>query len=123
MRAGASGYIGKDACADEMLLAVNRLLSGRLYLSENMAEHVLSLQMRGQAFLKQPDEACLSDREVDVFSLLGRGLSTRRIAGRLHLSSKTIDTHKEHIKSKLGIADNTALIQRAVIWLMSQQSG
>ncbi|MBN7826562.1 response regulator transcription factor [Bowmanella dokdonensis] len=121
IRAGASGFVGRNTSIEGLLMAVSRLLSGKLYLSDGLSDHFLSLQMRGHSALCPPEENCLSNREIEVFALLGQGLSTRRIARQLHLSSKTIDTHKEHIKTKLGVTDNTALIQRAVIWLMEQQ--
>jgi DNA-binding NarL/FixJ family response regulator len=119
IRAGANGYINKADAITNIIPAIRRLLSGHLYLSPAMMEMLVCSQLQHQAATDAPPESRLTDREMEVFMLVAKGYTTKRIAQELHLSSKTIDSHKEHIKAKLNISDNTSLIQRAVSWMMS----
>lgn len=116
LRAGASGYIMKQDAAKHLLGAVRRILDGGIYLSDNLTakllQRVANTKSTGAASLEQ-----LSDREVQVFRLIGDGASTRRIAEMLKLSIKTIESHRENIKRKLDLHDAAELIQCAVTWV------
>jgi DNA-binding NarL/FixJ family response regulator len=108
LRAGASGYLQKDAAPEELLLAIRRIRAGDTYLSPAMAQIVVGSLARGgqEAF---PHER-LSDREFEVFRLLGQGRSVTDISGTLNLSVKTVSTHRTRILHKTGLADNAAII-------------
>ncbi len=126
LRAGARGYVMKQEKIDRLLLAISRVLSGAIYVSDQVAAHAVQrLAVRGGAAANGVTEAAksldayierLTDRELQVFRLIGRGLGTRLIAETLHLSRKTIESHREHIKTKLGFQDGSELIQRAIQW-------
>jgi DNA-binding NarL/FixJ family response regulator len=117
LRAGANGYIDKASATDEVLSAVTKVLDGQLYLSADMTSRMLHGAIRGQAE-KQSCLETLTDRELEVFALIGKGLPTRDIAERLHLSVKTIETHRDHVRRKLGIANSTELMRHAVQWVL-----
>lgn len=119
IQAGANGYIDKLEDVPVILNAIRTILSGQLYLSPQMHNHVLCTRLQPHNQHASTAETQLSDREMEVFALIGQGLTTKQIANQLHLSSKTVDTHKEHIKRKLNIANNTLLIQRAVSLLLA----
>ena len=123
LRAGARGYVMKHEKLDRLLLAINRVLAGQIYVSDNVAAHAVKRLAVGGAGTApeapEVDDAYverLTDRELQVFRLIGRGLGTRLIAETLHLSRKTIESHREHIKGKLGLKDGSELIQRAIQW-------
>ena len=126
LRAGARGYVMKREKIDRLLLAISRVLSGAIYVSDQVAAHAVQrLAVRGGAAANGVTEAAkslaayierLTDRELQVFRLIGRGLGTRLIAETLHLSRKTIESHREHIKTKLGFRDGSEFIQRAIQW-------
>ncbi len=126
LRAGARGYVMKQEKLDRLLLAISRVLSGAIYVSDQVAAHAvqrLAVGANGKAAgasegAKSLDAYVqrLTDRELQVFRLIGRGLGTRLIAETLHLSRKTIESHREHIKTKLAFKDGSELIQRAVQW-------
>jgi DNA-binding NarL/FixJ family response regulator len=123
IRAGARGYIMKEAGGDNLLAAVRRVLAGEVYVSARMASRLLdNLSNRRPRGSHSPIEA-LTDREFEVFQLIGRGLNTRDIATQLHLSPKTVDVHRGHIKEKLALDDATALVRHAVRWVESQGGG
>lgn len=123
LRAGARGYIMKEAGGENLLAAIRRVLTGEVYVSEKMAARILSgltgPKPRGST---SPIEK-LTDREFEVFQLIGHGKSTREMAAQLHLSPKTVDVHRANIKEKLGLGDVTALIRHAVRWVETQQPG
>ncbi len=127
LRAGARGYVMKQEKIDRLLLAINRVLSGTIYVSDQVAAHAVArLAVGNQGVVAQETPATLdayierlTDRELQVFRLVGRGLGTRLIAEMLHLSRKTIESHREHIKTKLGLKDGSELIQRAIQWARS----
>lgn len=123
LRAGARGYVMKEAGAEKLLLAIRRVLDGQVYVSESMSAKLLdSLTGRRPRGSRSPIEK-LSDREFEVFQLLGQGKSTRDIARQLHLSTKTVDVHRAHLKEKLALKDATALIRHAVRWVETQDAG
>ena len=123
LRAGARGYIMKEAGGEKLLAAIHRVLSGQVYVSEQMSARILDgLSGKKPRGSSSPIEK-LSDREFEVFQLIGQGKSTRDIAGQLHLSPKTVDVHRAHIKEKLELADATALVRHAVRWMETQAAG
>lgn len=120
--AGANGYINKEEAPSKIVSAIRALLKNGFYLSDKMTIHIAQRNLQGMDQIKNAPEDILSNREMEVFMLIGKGHSTQKIADSLHLSTKTIDTHKEHIKKKLGIEDNVGLIQRAVAWSLTDCS-
>ncbi len=114
LRAGALGYINKSRPGAELLEAVRKVARGQIALSQPIADRLMRLGvgMSGDA----TGVESLSDRELEVFEMLGRGLSTRDIAEKLCLSPKTIETHREHIKSKLKVENIAELRQQATLW-------
>jgi DNA-binding NarL/FixJ family response regulator len=121
LRAKANGYIMKQEATDKVLVAVRRILNGEIYLSERMANKILQQYMAGPAAVGQSRITELSDRELEVFRLIGDGHSTRRIAEELHLSIKTVETYQAHIKEKLLLRSGRELVQQAIFWKMSQE--
>jgi DNA-binding NarL/FixJ family response regulator len=117
LRAGARGYIMKEAGGDNLLTAIRQILRNEAYVSTRMStkilENISSRRPRGSS---SPIEK-LTDREFEVFQLIGHGKSTRDIAAQLHLSPKTVDVHRGHIKEKLELTDATALVRHAVRWV------
>jgi DNA-binding NarL/FixJ family response regulator len=118
LRAGALGYINKEEAPDTVVEAIRHALAGKVYLSGRMTDRVLQLVAGSDRELERPAEASLSDRELEVFEHIGRGVGTRDIAERLGLSVKTIETYRENIKRKLALQSNTELIRRAVQWVL-----
>jgi len=120
LRAGARGYIMKEAGGEKLLAAIRRVLTGQVYVSDSMSASLLdSLTGKRPRGAGSPIEK-LSDREFEVLQLIGQGRSTREIAERLHLSTKTVDVHRGHIKEKLGLQDVTSLMRYAVRWVEAQ---
>jgi DNA-binding NarL/FixJ family response regulator len=117
LRAGADGYLMKRSDRDEMLAAISDIFRGEIYVSRELAMRVFKESLETQPAYSLPGRATpvesLSDREMHVFHLLGSGLGTAKIAHTLNLSVKTIETHRENIKHKLGLNSAEALIERA----------
>lgn len=113
LRAGARGYIMKQESPDKVILAIRRVLSGQIYMSDAMMERMLEQRYNGTPDNVTPMEA-LSDRELEVFQFIGRGETTARIAKALHRSVKTIETYRGRIKEKLNLKDNMQLIRHAM---------
>lgn len=123
LRAGARGYIMKEAGGEAVVGAIRQILSGQVYVSPTMSARILeNLSGNKPRGSTSPIEK-LSDREFEVFQLIGQGKSTRDIAEQLHLSSKTVDVHRSHIKEKLDLKDATSLIRHAVRWVETQKTG
>lgn len=120
LAAGARGYINKQEAQERIILAIRRVLGGKVYLSERMTERLLSGMVDANSDKRDIDS--LSNRELQVFELIGEGVPTTRIAEQLNLSTKTIETHQAHIKKKLGLDSAHELTQRAIRWVMSQES-
>ncbi len=121
LRAGAMGYVMKGTPPEQILGALRTMLSGRRYLSDRMVSRVLegiAGQRPGQS--SSPVDR-LSDREIQILELLGQGLGTRDIAATLHLSVKTIENYREHVKAKLSLRNSTELIRYAIIWVLERQ--
>jgi DNA-binding NarL/FixJ family response regulator len=121
LRAGGRGYIMKSAGGERLLEAIRQVLDGRVYLSANMSDAVLDAFSRRRSLSAEARPGALSDREFEVFQLLGQGLSTREIGQRLHLSTKTIGTHRFHIRQKLRLGTGSDLMREAVRWAATQQ--
>jgi DNA-binding NarL/FixJ family response regulator len=117
LRAGARGYITKHEGGKKLMQAIRHVLRGQIYVSEKMSAHILETFSGGQAASVRSLIAQLSDREFEVFELLGEGLSARKIAERLHLSTKTVDVHRANIKAKLVIKTTPELISYAARWI------
>ncbi|MCK5198558.1 MAG: response regulator transcription factor, partial [Spirochaetales bacterium] len=120
MRAGAKGYIMKSEATESILTAIRQVLKGGIYLSSNMQTKMLNKIVSG-IDNSVPTVDLLSDREFEVFEMVGKGITTRKIATELNLSIKTIETYKSHIKTKLDINDSTELIQFATEWSINNQ--
>jgi DNA-binding NarL/FixJ family response regulator len=119
LRSGARGYVMKDQASDKVVTALRRVLDGEVYLSEKMSARILHKLVGGAPASASPVDL-LSDRELQVFELLGQGIGTRRIAEKLHLSVKTVETYREHIKIKLKLDNATDLLQHAIQWAQSK---
>ncbi len=119
LRAGALGYINKDQAMDKIVEAIRRVLDGKVYLSDEMAEKMLHRSVGGgrKELARSPLDA-LADRELEVFRLIGQGVKTAEIAERLHLSIKTIETYRDRIRQKLDLNDGTGLAHFATQWLL-----
>jgi DNA-binding NarL/FixJ family response regulator len=116
LRAGARGYIMKSEATDSVMIALRQVLDGGIFLSRKMNDKMLSRFASGQDNIEQDPVTALSDRELEVFQLIGQGFNTRMIAQSLYLSVKTIETYKSHLKTKLDLSNSTELMQRAVEW-------
>ena len=122
LRAGARGYIMKHEGGDDIIRAIRQVLSGKLYVSEQMSARILE-GVSG----RQPATQCsaikqLTDRELEIFQLIGQGLSTQEIANKLHLSAKTVHAHRASIKDKLEIKSVTELISYAARWAVQERA-
>lgn len=119
LRAGAMGYIMKQEATENVIVAVRRILRGEIYVSDKMAARMVRKLVTGQIETATSQVESLSDRELEVFHLIGKGHGTRQISERLHLSVKTIETYRAHIKEKLNLADAAELLQYAIQWVNS----
>jgi DNA-binding NarL/FixJ family response regulator len=118
LRNGALGYVNKDQATDTIVEAVRRVLEGKVWLSEAMAERLLQRAVGGgQEVAPSPLDA-LADRELEVFRLIGQGVKTVEIAERLHLSVKTVETYRDRIRQKLHLEDGTRLAHYATQWVL-----
>lgn len=118
LQAGAMGYISKQEAAEHIIEAVHRVVKGKIYVSERMTERMLQKNLANKN--KPTSIEALSDRELQVFEQIGAGHSTAQIAANLNLSVKTIETHRAHIKQKLGLASATELARHAVQWSLQR---
>ena len=119
LKAGAKAYLMKDEAQETILAAIRKVHAGGMYLSERMSGRLLAMFLQGTTSPGESLISRLSDRELEVFELIGRGVTTREIAGKLNLSIKTVEAHREHIKKKLKLADATALMQHAIHWVQT----
>lgn len=122
LRAGARGYIMKEETTENVVEALRKVLSGEVYLSDKMSKKVLNQFAGKRADKDGASVESLSDRELEVFQLIGQGFQSREIAGKLHLSVKTIESYREHIKVKLNLENAAQLVQTAIQWMQSQKS-
>jgi DNA-binding NarL/FixJ family response regulator len=117
-KAGARGYVVAEDETAEVLQALGRIAAGELYASATIARGLLQMLANGSVETGRDSCGQLSDRELEVFRLIGSGFGTARLATELHLSVKTIETHRQRIKQKLGLTNATELTQRAAEWMM-----
>ena len=122
LRAGALGYINKDQATDKIVEAIRRVLEGKVYLSDVMAEKMLHRAVGGgrEEVRRSPLDA-LANRELEVFRLIGQGVKTAEIAERLHLSVKTVETYRDRIRQKLDLSDGTELAHYATKWMLENE--
>jgi DNA-binding NarL/FixJ family response regulator len=117
LRAGANGYIMKQEATDRVLIAIRQILSGEVYVSDRMAQKLVHQFIGGSGAGKRTAMEQLTDRELEVFRLIGQGHGTRQIAQELHLSVKTVESYYAHIKEKLSLKNARELVQHAVQWV------
>lgn len=119
LRAGARGYITKHETSNEVMAAIRKVLSGQVYLGSGMASRVL------ESFSTRPKTekgvSLLTDRELEIFELIGRGRTTREISGCLHLGMSTVDTYRTRIKAKLNLENASQLYHEAISWVSAGQ--
>ncbi len=120
LRAGANGYIMKQEATEKVLVAVRQILTQKVYVSDRIANRMLQQYIKGSVSETQSPIAELSDRELEVFRLIGEGHGTRKIAEELHLSVKTVESYQAHIKEKLSLKNGRELVQRAIQWTISE---
>lgn len=118
LRAGALGYVNKQEVSRTIVSAIREILAGKLYLSQRTTERMVRLAVGAHSRTADSPISRLSDREVEVFEMIGRGLTSRQIAGKLDLSPKTIDAHRERIKQKLELKNVTELTKHAIQWIL-----
>lgn len=123
LRAGAKGYIMKLEAGEVIVTAARRVLRGGIWVSDEINERLLLSMASGHSSLAESPLDVLSDRELEVFELTGRGLSTREIAERLHLSVKTVESYRARIKDKLNLNTAAELMQHAVQWVEGERTG
>jgi DNA-binding NarL/FixJ family response regulator len=116
LRAGALGYLNKQETSDKLIDAIRHVLQGEIYVSSHVAKRLLHTLVGGTAPGRDPVEN-LTNREMEVFQMIGQGLTTKQIANRLHLSPKTVEAHREKIKTKLNLANSAQLSHRAFQWV------
>ena len=123
MRAGANGYIMKQEATGKVLVAIRRILQGGVYLSDRLTNTMLQQFVHGTSAPKTSPLVTLTDRELEVFRLIGEGQGTRQIADELHLSVKTIESYQAHIKEKLSLRNARELVQHAIEWTVNLNGG
>ena len=122
LRAGANGYIMKQEATERVLVAIRRILEGKVYLSERLTNKMLEQFVHGAGSSKNNPLMTLSDRELEVYRLIGAGHSTRQIADELHVSVKTVESYQAHIKEKLSLRNARELVQHAIESTLSEKS-
>jgi len=120
LRVGARGYIMKQEAIEKMMEAIRKVLRGELYVSERVSANIVKRFVDGKAEGVSSPEELLSDREMEVFQLIGQGFGTRQIADQLHVSVKTVETYRANIKEKLNLKNATELMKHAVHWIESR---
>ncbi|HXJ57275.1 MAG TPA: response regulator transcription factor [Verrucomicrobiae bacterium] len=117
LRAGSLGYIMKEEAIEQVIAAIRKVMQGEIFLSERMKTKMLQQMANGKGKVVSSPIEQLTDRELEVFRLIGEGCSTRQIAGQLHLSVRTVEAYREYIKSKLNLKNATELVQHAFHWV------
>jgi DNA-binding NarL/FixJ family response regulator len=120
LRAGARGYVMKEAAADHLVDAIRRVLGGGIYVSDAMASRMLEgiTSSRSKPGVSLIDR--LTDRELEILEMIGKGVATKNIAEKLSISARTVEAHRAHIKEKISITDGAALVRYAVQWVESR---
>jgi DNA-binding NarL/FixJ family response regulator len=122
LRAGANGYIMKQEATERVLVAIRRILEGKVYLSERLTNKMLEQFVHGSGTSKADPIRTLSDRELEVYRLIGAGHGTRQIAEELHVSVKTVESYQAHIKEKLCLRNARELVQHAIESTLTEKS-
>jgi DNA-binding NarL/FixJ family response regulator len=117
LRAGAKGYVMKQEATEKVVTAIRQVLAGEVYVSSGMAAKMVSKLVGTGTRTAGSVADALSDRELEVFRMIGEGFSTREMAEKLHLSIKTVETYRAHIKDKLGLQDANELLRSAIRWV------
>ena len=120
LRAGALGYINKRECQENIVQAIRMVLAGRRYISPEMTAHLVAQTIEVGGSSGMDPVARLSNRELEVFQLIGQGATTSSIAGQLHLSVHTIESHREKIRHKLGLKNGAELTRCAIHWVLQK---
>ncbi|MHC4403239.1 MAG: response regulator transcription factor [Planctomycetota bacterium] len=120
LRAGALGYVNKQDASEKLIDAIHRVLKGEIYVSSRVAKRLLHSFVGVESSNQDPLDA-LTGREMEVFQMIGQGLTTKTIARRLQLSPKTVEAHRGRIKTKLGLSNSVALSHRAFQWVHEQR--
>jgi DNA-binding NarL/FixJ family response regulator len=123
LSAGANGYIMKHAASEQFLQALRRVLEGGIYVSEAVGNSMIEKFAAGDAYLSDNPVDSLSNRELQVLHMIGKGLSTRQTADALNLSIKTVESHRQRIKRKLSLRTSAQLMQYAVNWYAGRAPG
>jgi DNA-binding NarL/FixJ family response regulator len=118
LRAGASGYVSKREAIRTIVQAVRTVLAGKVYLSQTMTERVVQWAVDAKAEHSRAPLERLTDREIEIFEMIGRGLTSQEIARKLQLSPKTVATYREHVKEKLELKNGAELTRHAVQWVL-----
>lgn len=121
LQAGAMAYIHKREDSHRILEAIRAVINGRIFVSDQISNRLLTKAARGPQAVERTSVELLTDRELQVFELIGQGLATSKIAERLHLSPKTVDTHRQKIREKLNLENAAALSHFATQWAMNDQ--
>jgi len=119
LRAGARGYIMKQEALEKVLVAIRRVLAGEIFVSEKIATSMLEKLVSSEDKAVSSPIGLLSNRELTVFQMIGQGYKTNQIAEKLHLSIKTIESYRAHIKEKLKLNDGTDLLKYAIQWVQN----
>mgnify|MGYP002637407839 CR=1 FL=1 len=119
LRAGAKGYINKQEASEQVIFAIRQVLKGEIYISNEMTDTLLQRPPNNYLDSALSSVEHLSDRELEVFELIGRGVATSEIAEKLHLSIKTIESHRANMKLKLGLTSGSELMISAVHWVLA----
>jgi len=120
LQAGARGYVNKKEASDSVVRAIRCIFSGNIFLSENMTARVLKKFQKNPSIVNDSPVNVLTNRELEVFYLIGKGLVPFKIAEQLHVSTKTVYSHTERIKEKLGFAHSSELVRFAALWVESE---
>lgn len=115
LKSGARGYLMKEEAPETVITAIRHILSGKIFVSDDISARMLNRMVDGNSYSDTVD--ALSDRELEVFKLIGDGKSTRDIASMLNISVKTVENHRAHIKEKLNLSNSIELIQQATLWV------
>lgn len=120
IRAGAKGYLQKSVSPDKIILAIHNIMDGKLYLSKNISDRMISKIVHGSSDNVGTNVDLLTDREFEIFQMIGNGYGTKEIAKRLNLSPHTIESHRKKIKEKISVRSTADLTKTAVQWIIAQ---
>lgn len=121
LRNGASGYVNKQECEATLLKAIRTVLEGRRYVSDEVLQRLLNQAINGSESETGDPVERLTDRELEIFRLIGQGVKPAVIARQLHISPHTVDSHREKIRHKLGVDNGRELMQRAMRWVLDHE--